>query len=230
MDEARLIAWLDGELAPAEAVAVAAAVAADPALAAKADAHRRLKARFAAAFSPLLEEPVSLPDRKPAAILSLAEARAARDNAPASRSAPRWGWSGALAASLIVGLLVGHELPRAGGIGDQPGALSLSSQIADALDSQSAGQAGAVQVALSFRDKAGAYCRSFSAAHIGGVACHEGGSWRLRYAAPVAAPQAAYRMAGENGATMQVIEAMIAGDPLDAQAEQKARAAHWKAD
>ena len=229
MDDARLIAWIDGELEPAEAEAVAAAVAANPALAAKAEAHRRLKARIVAAFGPLLEEPVRLPDHKPAPVLWLASARAEAAKTRPTPGSSRWAWPVALAASLVLGLLVGHQLPGSGGIGDRPGALSLSPEIASALDTQAAGQGGPVHVALSFQDRAGAYCRSFTAAHVGGVACHEGDGWRLRYASPAALRQGAYRMAGDDAATMQVIETMIAGKPLDAAEEQKARAAQWKA-
>jgi hypothetical protein len=247
MDDARLMAWIDGELEPAEAEAVAAAVAADPALAARADTHRRLKARISAAFGPLLEEPVPIPARKPAPVVSLAAARAERqerarseEKARHDRTPRRWAWPGAVAACLLAGILVVHQIggggvpvPGGQGIGDRAGALALSPQIADALDTQAAGQAGAVRVALSFKDKAGAYCRSFSAEHLGGIACRAGEGWQLRYAAPSsgATPspqQGDYRMAGGDAATMQVVQTMIAGDPLDAGQERKARDAGWK--
>jgi anti-sigma factor RsiW len=244
MDDARLIAWIDGELEPAEAEAVAAAVAADPALAARADTHRRLKARISAAFGPLLEEPVPIPERRPAPVVSLAAARAERQERAQSemrarqpdRTPRRWAWPGAVAACLLAGILVVHQvggggvpLPGGQGIGDRAGALALAPQIADALDTQAAGQAGPVRVALSFKDKAGAYCRSFSAEHLGGVACRAGGGWQLRYATPAGATtQGDYRMAGGDAATMQVVQAMMAGDPLDAGQERKARDAGWK--
>lgn len=243
MDDARLIAWIDGELEPAEAEAVAAEVAADPALAARADTHRRLKARISAAFGPLLEEPVPIPERRPAPVVSLAAARAQRQEraeaearAKPDRPPRRWAWPGAVAACLLAGILVVHQIgngvPAPGGgqgIGDQAGALALAPQIADALDTQAAGQAGPVRVALSFRDKTGAYCRSFTAEHLGGVACRAGGGWQLRYASsPSSPPQGDYRMAGGDAATMQVVQAMMAGDPLDAGQERKARAAGWK--
>src|ERR1700748_1779967 len=53
MDETRIIAWIDGELSAEDAAEVEAAVAADPGLAALADRHRRLRARFTAGLAPL---------------------------------------------------------------------------------------------------------------------------------------------------------------------------------
>ena len=51
-----LAAYADGELDGAEKERVAAAVAADPALAAKIEAHHALKARLAAHYAPLAEQ------------------------------------------------------------------------------------------------------------------------------------------------------------------------------
>ncbi|MCW6533149.1 anti-sigma factor, partial [Sphingomonas sp. MMSM20] len=68
IDEARIIAWVDGELDDAAAARVAGAVAADPALAALAERHRRMKARFAAAFAPLADAPA--PERPAAEVVS----------------------------------------------------------------------------------------------------------------------------------------------------------------
>jgi anti-sigma factor RsiW len=53
-----LAAYADGELERGEAAQVAAAVAADPALAAKIEAHRALRSRLAAHYAPLAEQPM----------------------------------------------------------------------------------------------------------------------------------------------------------------------------
>ncbi|MFC0677416.1 hypothetical protein ACFFGH_06055 [Lysobacter korlensis] len=58
IDEHELQAWIDGELAPSDAARVAAAVAADPVLAAQASRERRLRERLRAEFDPVLDEPV----------------------------------------------------------------------------------------------------------------------------------------------------------------------------
>jgi len=229
MDETRIIAWIDGELSSEEAAEVEAAVAADPGLAALADRHRRIRARFAAAFTPLLDDPVPLPKRKPARIISLAAVREERAQA-APKPAPRWrswAWPGAVAASLLVGVLVGHHNGPVG-VSDRVGALALSAPIAQALDRQASGELGTVNVALSFKDQGGQFCRSFVAQTIGGVACKAAGGWQLRYAAPVDAQHGDYRMAGGDPASAKVVATMIAGDPLDAAGERKAIAAGWR--
>ncbi len=227
MDEARIIAWIDGELDGKAAAEVAAAVAADPALAAQAEAHRRMKARFAAAFDPIAAAPVARPGRPPASVVSLAAVRAARVmEAPKRKS---WAIPGAIAASLLVGVVLGHQWsPGGGGIADRDGTLALAPSVSRALDGQLTGEAGAVRVALSFRDHQGDYCRSFAGQHLTGIACRTGSGWQLRTATPGAPLQGDYRMAGSDAATAAAIAAMIEGDPLDAAQERSARSAGWR--
>jgi hypothetical protein len=225
IDEAAVIAWLDGELTPAEAARVEQAVARDAALRAVADRHRMIQARFAAAFGPIAQEPVALP--RSAKVISFAEARAARaqkEKAPTRR----WWIPGAIAASLVAGLMIGQMQQGPSGIGDRADALALAPVLARGLDSQLAGEPGLVRVALSFRAQDGTYCRSFSAAHLAGIACRAGQGWRLRYASPVTPSQGDYRMAGNDPAEANAIAGMIAGDPLDAAAERAARAKGWR--
>ena len=216
IDETMVIAWVDGELAPAEAARVEQAVAADPALRDLAEAHRAMRARFAAAFGPIADEPVALPS---AEIVSFTAARAKR---------MRHLWvPGAIAASLVVGLFVG-EMERPMGVRDRADALALAPTLAHALDTQLSGGAGPVRVALSFRAQDGAYCRSFSATHLDGVACRTGDGWSLRYAAPAATPGGDYAQAGSDPARASAIAAIIAGEPLDAAGERAARARGWR--
>jgi anti-sigma factor RsiW len=131
VDEAAIIAWVDGELTGAEAVRVEAAVANDADWRALADRHRRMKARFAAAFDPLA--------RPPAEVISLADVRARR----AAKAAPapshgwrRWAAGGAIAASLVVGLFVLQDRGGAPGGG-------VPASVAVALNDQLSGDAGA---------------------------------------------------------------------------------------
>lgn len=234
IDEATLIAWVDGELDPIAAARVAQAVAADPDLAALADRHRRMKARFTAAFGPIADEPVTMPRPVsapgPAPVVSLAAVRARRAmrQVPPG-SAPRW-WraGGALAASLLVGVLIGHGAGGPSGVADAPRALALAAPIAAALDGQLSGDRGAVRVTLSFKDRGGRYCRSFAGRNLSGVACHEQGGWQLRYATPVSAQKSDYRMAGDDTAQAQMVAAMIADQPLDRAGEDAARKAGWR--
>ena len=231
VDEGMIIAWLDGETDAAASARVAEAVAADPALAELAERHRRLKARFASAFGPIADEPVAMPEPPSAPVISLAAARderAARAAAGVPHDRRRWALPGAIAASLLVGVFVGHGLGGRSGIADSPDALALAAPISAALDRQLSGEAGAVRVALSFRDEGGNYCRGFAASRLAGVACHVDGGWRLRYASPAKPGQGDYRMAGGEDATMRFIQSAMAGEPLDREAEARARANHWR--
>lgn len=222
VDEAMIIAWIDGELTPEQAQHVARAVALDRELGALADTHRQIKARFSAAFGPLAEEPAALPPS--ASILSLDAARAARTARPARRS---WAAPGAIAASLVVGLLIG-QFAHPSGLSDQAEALALGAPLVQALDQQLSGEKAQVRISLSFRDREGAYCRTFTARQLQGIACRAGKSWQLRYGRPVTSTDGDYRMAGNDPAEAAVIENMIAGQPLDGQGEQAARAKGWR--
>ncbi|WP_404710531.1 hypothetical protein [Sphingomonas sp. MMS24-J13] len=239
IEEARVIAWLDGELSDDEAVWMARAVAADPALAAIAERHRRMKARFAAAFGPIAEVPAPEQDleREPAPVISLAAVRAERaakakaraKAAAAPAEVSRWTIPAMVAASLIVGVLSGYGMSSPSGVADRPDALAVSPKIASALDSQLSGDAGTIRVALTFRDSAGNLCRRFAATHLSGIACRSRGAWQLRYAsAGGSAGQGDYRMAGADEAAAQIVAAMIAGEPLDRRAETAAREKGWK--
>ena len=159
IDEMTVIAWVDGELAPEQAARVEQAVAADPALRELAETHRAMRARFAAAFGSIADEPMALPS---AEIISFAERRAERTR--------RLWVPGAIAASLVAGLFVG-QIQRPAGVTDRADALALAPDLARKLDTQLSGEPGPIRVALSFRARDGAYCRSFTATHLDGVAC-----------------------------------------------------------
>ena len=226
IDETTLIAWVDGELGEAEAAQVAQATAANPELAAQADRHRRMKARFAAAFDPIAAPSVANPT--PAPVISLAAVRADRTARTARPQQHWWAVGGAMAASLLIGLVVGHGVPGPAGVTDKPNALALSSPIARVLDGQLSGEDGAVRVALSYRDRGGHFCRMFSGQNLSGVACRDGRDWQLRYASPASPQQTEYRTAGSDDSEMRFIQSAMAGEPLDHVAELQARANRWR--
>jgi hypothetical protein len=251
IDEGRVIAWVDGELPEAEAEWMAAAVAADPALAALAERHHMMKARFAAAFGPIATHPVQeqdeeeAPRQESAPVISLAAVRAERHadakarakatakakmKAASGPAAPiRWTIPVTMVASLIVGVLSGYGMSSPSGVADRPDALAVSPKIASALDSQLSGDSGTIRVALTFRDQAGDYCRNFTATHLSGIACRRRGAWELRYAAAAAAAAPGdYRMAGGDDGAARIVTTMIAGEPLDRRAESAARQKGWR--
>ncbi len=217
-----LAAFADGELDAVREAEVAAAVAADPALAGEVRAHRALKERLGARFAPIMDQPP--PERLTALlrpepkVIDFAAARERR-----TRSLPRWSWIAgpALAASLALAVM----LPRGGDYA--VGAL------AEALDGQLVAAQSAdapTRILLSFRDDEGAICRAFAGEAQSGIACRDAEGWRLRMTgAGVPTQQGDYRMAGDPAAeVLERAQAMAAGPALDAAQEQAAMARGWR--
>ena len=94
----------------------------------------------------------------------------------------------------------------------------------------------AVQIGVSFRSRGGDYCRTFvlrEKSALAGLACRDHGAWRLEtLAASESAPAAGgeYRAAATAlpPAVAGTLDALIAGEPLDADAEAAARDRGWK--
>ena len=242
-DDATLMAFADGELDAALRAEISAAVARDPALARRVDQHRALRAEVAAAFEPVLSQPV--PERLLAGAQDSATAeRTSRGTvvqvpargAPAP-SAP-WRareWS-AMAASVMLGVLISWKLFAPGDstlVTVREGTVVARGALARALDQQLAsGQTGteAVLIGLTFRTPEGQYCRSVTAraAATAGLACRTQGEWRV----PVldVAPEASdvRQAASPPPVVLQAIEARIVGEPLDAAGEENARRGGWE--
>jgi hypothetical protein len=150
---------------------------------------------------------------------------------------PQWG---ALAASLAVGVLAGTLGTGWLAPGGDPvlargpgGELTAGGHLAQALDRQLAQDSpqGDVRVGLSFVAQGGGYCRTFQLGRSGGLACREGGTWRVPVLADSPAQSGAYRQASAElpPAVLDAVDARIAGTTLDPAAEQAARARNWEA-
>jgi hypothetical protein len=88
-----------------------------------------------------------------------------------------------------------------------------------------------VKLGTSFQARDGSYCRSFTLGATGGLACRDGGQWRIPVLAEGEPEQAgAYRQAGSAlpAAVLDAIDQRIAGAALDAQAERAARDRGWR--
>lgn len=228
IDDDIFFAWLDGELGEAEADRVAAAVATDPALAARAEEHRGLAAGLRGAFDPVIRD--APPPPRFGEVVDLAGRREQR--AGSQFGLPQWA---AMAATLLLGVVIGGPLLGGGDAGPvtvEQGRMLASDDLGRALDVQlaSAPTDGPVRIGLSFRDRGGQLCRSFTADGASGLACRDGGRWQVEGMFAAAAGQASdYRMAsGEDPRLAELIDDRIAGEPLDAAGEAAARTDGWR--
>jgi hypothetical protein len=234
IDDEKFFAWLDGELDAAQAAEVEAAVAADPRLMRLAEQHRSFGKRLHDTFDAVAAAPI--PDRlqdavKPsrAQVIDFGSRRGARRG---WLPLPQWA---AIAATLVVGIAIGTTVISERGtspVEDRGGAMFVAAKLDRALDQQlaSAGDVGGYRIGVTFRDQAGAICRSFTARSSSGLACRDGQDWRLR--GRFAAPQAQggdYRMAaGADPKLAALIDSTIAGDAFDAAEEKSARDRGWR--
>ncbi|WP_447728137.1 anti-sigma factor family protein [Sphingomonas koreensis] len=230
IDPETLMAFADGELDPVAAKRVEKAIAADPALGAQVEQHRRLAASLRAAFDPVAAAPVP-----PAVEAMLRGSAKIVPLAPRPARRERPFWMGAVAASLVVGLLAGPLLfsGDTGGVMMRDGTAIASGAVAKALGTQLASAQAPdapVRVGVTFRDGAQRWCRTFESGTTGGIACAQGGNWRIeRLYGGLSQQGAAYRQAGSPAVAMMAdAQAMMAGDPLDAAAETAARDSGWR--
>lgn len=227
-DQEEFFAWLDGELDDKAAARVEARVAADPALAKKARAHRALARQLRGAFDPVMA--AAVPDRIGAAPVDFAAARERRAARPISRTTQ---WA-AIAATLAVGIVTGTMVSpgSSGPVTRENGALVASASLEEALYTRlaSAPAGDGVRIGLTFRDQAGSLCRSFADEGTSGLACRADGDWKIRglFQQDGGAP-GEYRMAaGDDPRLATLIDESIAGEPFDAAAERKAKEAGWR--
>ncbi len=227
VDDETLMAFADGELRGDERAAVEAALAGDPALRAKLEAHQRLSSRLSAAFDGALSE--QIPERltaaakpKSAEVVSLADQRARK------WAAREWG---AMAASVAAGLLIGIGVmnTQAPLMAASSGGLEARGALTQALNTQLASDApGSVRIGLSFASQDGSFCRTFSVArsNTSGLACREGDSWTIAMTAQGGGGEV--RMAGASEAILNAVDAMIVGEPFDQAGEERARSNGWR--
>jgi hypothetical protein len=235
MTDETFFAWLDGELDPVDAERAAAEVAANPQLAERAARHRAMKARLTGAFDTLLEAPVPEPLLAAAAqaedfnVVDIAAAHRSRETRTLV-PLPKWA---ALAATLAVGIFAGTMVPRQRGspVAIEGGKVYAAAALDDSLDTQLASAPrGDVRIGLTFRDRGGAICRSFTGAAASGLACRNGGRWQVRglFAAPEG-QSGSYRMAaGADPNLAALIDTTMTGEPFDPNQEKAAQAHGWR--
>jgi anti-sigma factor RsiW len=239
-----LMAHADGELEPERRLALDAALAADAALRARVEALRAQRQRVAAAYHGTLDEPVPqrlralLDAPPPAVVVDLATMHARKTPWRSADTRSNWMQWGGMAASVLLGVLLGLLFAPRGDVdallAERAGRLVAGDALSQALSAQLAGDersAPAVAVPLSFVDKAGRYCRTFSSAHTAGLACRNAGQWEVLIATPAQGDAAApMRQAASSlpRAVLDAVDQRIEGNALNAAQERDARARDWK--
>lgn len=227
ISDERFFAWLDGELDAAEAAEVEALVAGDPELARKAAAHHALHDRLRAAFDPIAD-PAVPPQLRDAARSGRADILdlQARRSAPRPISRPMQ-WM-AMAATLAIGVVAGSLIDAgdSGPLARENGQLVAAGELEATLYTRlaSAPADDGARIGLTFRDRAGDLCRSFTDSGTSGLACHRGGDWRILGLFQAGeGQQSEFRMAASADPRLAgLVDAAIAGEPLDADGERRA--------
>jgi hypothetical protein len=225
-----LMAYADGELDLVTRAEIEAAIATDPAIATAIERHRRLAARVRETYGGVLDETV--PEQLTAFARS-ATVTPLRAAPPRRFAVPQWA---ALAASVTVALFAGYLLARAPAAPyeETEAGLVARGELDDALTTRlaSATSESSVRIGMSFRERGGAYCRTFHLereAPLAGLACRGGSDWKIRVLAAARSRHGELRTAGAMPmAVLHAVDAAIDGEPLDAAAEAKAREAGWR--
>lgn len=228
-DRSTIAAYVDGELNLVAAKRIENAIGSDPELAQAIDQERALRAQLARHFDPVLDERV--PDRLAALLSSNVESLndQSAGMAPWLRPSPlQWA---ALAASLVVGVVIGSTALNhdTGYVRDRGGQIVASGKLVDALNTQLASTQGsnpAIRIGTSFAAKDGGYCRTFESAGLDGIACTDGNDWNLRQTLSGDAATE-YRQASA-GPLSEAAAAMMANEPLDAAGEAAAVKSGWR--
>ena len=232
----KFFAWLDGELSASEAAEMEARVAADPRLSKLAEQHRALGKRLQKTFEEVAEAPVPqrLVDAARPPRWKVVDIAACRDALarPFVGPLPQWAAMAAvLALGLFGGTFVGRDLVSSP-VAVSDGAIYAAGAVDHALDSQlaSAPAGGRIRVGLTFRDPAGAICRSFTSQAASGLACRDGERWHVRglFAAPEGQAGEFRMAAGIDPNLAALIDSTMAGEPLDAAQERAAKQRGWR--
>jgi len=212
----RLKDFIDGKLAGDEASGIAAQIANDPDLAAYVEDQRALQAALG---SPAILWLEGLRDRIAA-------------------KSPSWIPASAVAIGIGLGVLLAGSFGIGSDLRSQDGALIAQGELAHMLSMSLAADAENVgngpRVAASFWSKNGSFCRMFvtranAESALAGIACQERGSWRIAAMATMAPIlQAQFPLAALPASVRAVMDNLIVGAALDADAERQARNQDWR--
>jgi hypothetical protein len=143
-----------------------------------------------------------------------------------------------LAVGVILGFIVADFAAGSASLRSDGGALVAQGALARTLSYRLASETldqPKARIGLSFVAKDGQYCRTFTMQErqeaVAGIACRDDGQWRIATLAAAAAidPNAFQPAGGALPAPVRAAAmAMMAGPPLEAEAERKARDQGWQ--
>jgi hypothetical protein len=244
LSDETLMAFADGELPGSEAARISAAMADDPDLRRRVERFRSVRRALRSTYDAVAKEPI--PERLRALLGEVSTDTPVTQSAPVVAIAPKRRqiavgppvWA-ALAASLIVGVIAGRISASANDslLIAEAGQVRAGAALARVLDTRLASAPENIdanlRVGLSFRNQDGALCRTFSESGaesgVSGLACRADDAWLIRIAAADAGASTEYRQAGSGApAVLAMVDALMAGEPLDEAQEAEARANHWR--
>lgn len=238
-----LIAFLHGELGEEACAAVEAAMAADRSLAGRAERLAEQDEQIRQAFAPILDADV--PERLSAIVASGPIGADVIDLAAVRSKRRGAGWGlpqlGAIAASLVLGLFIGHSLlynsesapddalliAADEGLRMNPGVQTVLSQSPSGR-AVKVGGLGDVDVAITFAANDGRLCRQFALKAASrtddAVACRDGKEWRLEVLGHRPESIGEMRTAGGDAApaVVSAVDELISGESLVGEAEARA--------
>jgi len=239
--DVELMAYVDGELDAARCESLRQEIAASADLSRRVAEQEALRDRLSRAFDPVLDEPV------PSRLADLASHARVGDFRRAARQRPLrnvWLSGLALAAGIVLGIALGPALLQLAS--ERPDIVASGADVAadgalaDALSRRLASEQSAsdpIRLGVSFLATSGEYCRTFISRRgdgaLAGMACREGAAWRidaLQSVSIVLGDGSGYRQAATSlpPLILRAAEDSMAGDPLDAVGEARARDQDWR--
>jgi hypothetical protein len=138
----------------------------------------------------------------------------------------------------VLGVLLAASFGIGTDLRGETGSLVAQGELAQALSTRLSNEEtpGGTQVGASFWSKNGSFCRSFAMrgnaeTGMAGIACRERGQWRIAVMATVAPGEIASGPlvpAALPASVRGVMENLIVGQTLDADAERQARSQGWR--
>lgn len=228
--EEKLMAYADGELAGDDRASIETALPENERLQSALTQERLLRRKLSDVYDPALQEEV--PERL-TRLLSGGEDRMFSFGKRKSAGRPSW-WQNvtALAATLVLGIIVGQSINGGGDLLNGREAQVADGELEQALDTQLASAQSPdapVQVGISFVGPEGAPCRTFQSSAAAGLACRSKDRWNVMLIAPGSgSSDFEYQQAGSGPAlVMKSAQELMVGEPMDAVEERRARDSGW---